>query len=106
MFSLVASAVMPKESTSGAAVAEAIVFSVIMFAWVVEDARRRNVHLSALFKVCVVALGAIAVPIYMIKSRGLRPASKRIAVFTAQFLGCLMITMIVLVALQMAGIVR
>jgi len=87
-------------------VAEGIVFSFIMFAWVVDDARGRNVQLSSLFKACVVAFGAIAVPVYLIRSRGFRLASKGVAVFVVQFVICMMIALVMLVALQMTGMFK
>jgi hypothetical protein len=104
ILTLVADVVFPRSKTGGATIAEALVFSVIIFVWVVEDARRRNFHLSALLKIGVVALGAIFVPVYMIRSRGLRLASKGIAIFVAQLVGCLFAAVLVLTALQMAGL--
>jgi len=106
MFSSIADAVLPSGRTGGGTVAEVIVFSIIMFLWVREDARRRNVNLSPLLKVGVVALGAIFVPVYMIRSRGFRSASRSMAIFAAQFFGCLVATVIVLTVLQMTGLTK
>jgi hypothetical protein len=106
VISLIGNAILPRDRTAGATVAEAIILSFIMFTWVVDDARRRNVQLSPLIKACVVAFGAIAVPVYLIKSRGFRVASRRVAFFVVQFMGCMMITLVLLVALQMAGMLK
>ena len=101
--SMVADVVYPRNKTGGATIAETLLFSVMAFVWVVEDARSRNIHLSALQKTGVVYLGAIFVPAYIIRSRGLRSGLKSIAIFVAQFVGCVLVSVIVLTAFQMAG---
>jgi hypothetical protein len=94
----------PNNDTVGSALAEALVLAAIMFIWVVEDARRRNIQISALFKMGIVAMGVIFVPIYLIRSRGLRSALKGIAVFGLEFAGCLLGASVLMAVLEMTGI--
>jgi hypothetical protein len=96
----------PNDEAGGGTLAETLVLAAIMFIWVVEDARRRNIQISALFKVGVVAMGAIFVPVYLIRSRGPRSALKSIAVFGLEFVGCVLAASVLMVALEMTGIVK
>lgn len=47
----------------------------LMFMWFVADARDVGYQASRLLKVCVIAVGVIAIPYYLIKAKGLKRAS-------------------------------
>lgn len=102
----IVNAVLPHDRFGGRPVTEALVLAAIMLVWVLEDARQRNVQVSALFKVGIVALGVVFLPAYLIRSRGFRPAVRSIAVSGLQFLACMLVATVLLVALEMAGMVK
>jgi len=82
----------------------AFALTFITFLWVRADARQRGFQLGSLFKVGVIILAVVFVPAYLIKSRGLRTASKSMAIFVGQVLGVFLADGLLFVVLRISGL--
>jgi hypothetical protein len=66
---------------------KAVLFSLITLMWLNADARQRQVTVTRGFKVGVVLLSGIFIPVYLLKTRGLSSGAQRLGVFLVHFIG-------------------
>ena len=93
-------------NTGEASLMEAFALSIIAYPWVMTDSRQRDFKVGPFFTAGVICLGFIFVPAYLIRSRGIRIASKRMGIFVVQVIGLILAYAILSTALKMSGLVR
>jgi hypothetical protein len=81
------------------------VVALVALWWLIEDSRQRQFPVSPLFKVGVVAISGVFIPVYLIRSRGIRAAAKSIGVFVLQLVGIMLAASLLLPILGDLGVV-
>jgi hypothetical protein len=71
------------------------VYSVLLLVWCYYDSLERNKRLSGRWRVLIVLVGWLALPIYLIKSRGLRRGSYGIGVALLLSVGLFLIAFLI-----------
>jgi len=79
--------VQPETDPDGERLVEVLLFTFVILMWVNADSRERNVTVTRLFKVGVVCMAGIFVPLYVIRTRGWPAGAQRLGVFVVQLIG-------------------
>ena len=81
-----------------------VVGGLIIFSWLIYDNRARGHSSSPLFKIGVVALAVVFVPIYLFKTRKAKTACISILKYLGKFLIVFVLLVFLLVGLELLGL--
>jgi membrane-associated PAP2 superfamily phosphatase len=76
-----------EKDTGGGMLIEGLLFSLIALMWLNADARQRQVPVTRSFKVGVILISGVFIPVYLLKTRGWRAGAQRLGVFLVHFIG-------------------
>jgi len=76
-----------EKDASGGMLIEGVLFSLITLMWLNADARQRQVTVTRGFKVGVILISGVFIPVYLLRTRGWRSGAQRLGVFLVHFIG-------------------